>query len=187
MAKENEGLIKEYRFKLDQSKRNIAQGELGRSLAEGKISEIKQKFAQLDKNLKEEAETIGKEIEFDEANNKDELASQKKNLVQVTTTSENVLKDIATVQELSKDLVTENQGKDADQASQNVDMDLTSSETGIKHSIAQAKESIDKYGQQLTKKAADDLAKQEQGDKGPFRKDRTSQEKDEMAAFLAGN
>ena len=89
---------------------------MGRSLAEGKISEIKAKFAQLNKNMKDEADTIGKEIEFAKSNNKDELDTQKKSLAQVSKRSEKVLKDIAAVQDLSKELVTENQGKDADQA-----------------------------------------------------------------------
>jgi|TARA_B110000305_G_C19218871_1_gene529552 hypothetical protein len=109
---------------------------LGRSLAEGKVSEIKQKFSQLSQNLKDETETIGKEIEFDESSNKDDLDGQKKSLTQVTTRSSNVLSDIKVVQELSKDLVTENQGKDSDQTTTKEDLDLTSSESGIKHSMA---------------------------------------------------
>lgn len=137
--------------------------------------------------MKDEADTIGKEIEFAKSNNKDELDTQKKSLAQVSKRSEKVLKDIAAVQDLSKELVTENQGKDADQATQKEDLDLNSSEHGIKQSLAQAKESVDKYGQELAKKAADEQARKETGDNGPFRKERTEAEKNDMAAFLAGN
>ena len=118
MAQEDAQLIKDYKFKLDQTKRNIEQGELGRSLAEGKVSEIKQKFDQLDKNLKEESETIGKEIEFDTSKNNSDVEGKKKSLAQVNARSVNILEDITTVKEISKDLVTENQGKDADQTTQ---------------------------------------------------------------------
>lgn len=41
MLKEDDVLIKEYKVKLDQSARNIQQGEMGRSLAQDKINAIK--------------------------------------------------------------------------------------------------------------------------------------------------
>jgi len=58
MLKEDDVLIKEYKVKLDQSARNIQQGEMGRSLAQDKINAIKQAMLQLDTNIKSETAHI---------------------------------------------------------------------------------------------------------------------------------
>tara|TARA_B110001450_G_scaffold195124_1_gene183433 strand:+ start:164 stop:349 length:186 start_codon:yes stop_codon:yes gene_type:complete len=48
-------IMKTVDMKLDQAKRNAEQGELGRTLAMSKVSEIKMSFAQIKENFEKEA------------------------------------------------------------------------------------------------------------------------------------
>ena len=67
---EDKDLITAYQGKLDQTKRNVEQGEMGRSLAIGKIVDMKQSFTQLGNHIAEEGKIIKQEIELDKEKKK---------------------------------------------------------------------------------------------------------------------
>ena len=58
-------LIASYQGKLDQTKRNVEQGEMGRSLAMGKILDMKASFTVLAQNIDNETKIIKDEIAQD--------------------------------------------------------------------------------------------------------------------------
>ena len=67
--------MKEYKVLLQQSERNIAQGELGQSLAASKIDHTKFSIQQIKQNIQEQADAIRKDAEFDKK--QDELEPSK--------------------------------------------------------------------------------------------------------------
>jgi len=56
-------LIQSYSKMMDQAQRNVAQGIFGRSLAENKVTDIKDSMHQIKNNLHEEAKFVHQSIE----------------------------------------------------------------------------------------------------------------------------
>ena len=63
-------MAEEYVTQLDQTKRNAQQGELGQQLAQTKIDGIKNNFAQIAENIKNEVEILGRENDMNNADEK---------------------------------------------------------------------------------------------------------------------
>ena len=56
MSTQDSELVKDINHKIEQAKRNIDQGEIGRTLAMNKINEIKLSLSQIKDNFQKEAE-----------------------------------------------------------------------------------------------------------------------------------
>ena len=93
-------LIASYQGKLDQTKRNVEQGEMGRSLAMGKILDMKASFTVLAQNIDNETKIIKDEIAQDQEKKKVNPEKQMSEIKNLEKISKGVLADEATVAEL---------------------------------------------------------------------------------------
>ena len=177
-------LMAAYQDKLDQTKRNVEQGEMGRSLAMGKILDMKTSFQTLSQNIVDETQIIRDEVAQDQEKKKINPEKQVQEVAALEKTSKSVLADISTVAELQTTILTT--GTDGEVIQK--DQDLADDVTKIQAAIKDTSSFVNEYKSTENKKQQEALAQQEAGDNDPLHtKKRSQAEKDEMAAFLSGN
>ena len=173
-----------YQDKLDQTKRNVEQGEMGRSLAMGKILDMKTSFSTLAQNIVDETKIIKDEIAQDQEKKKVNPEKQVQEVAALEKTTKSVLADISTVADLQTNILST--GTDGEVIQK--DQDLADDITKITSAVKDTGSFVSEYKTTENKKQQEALAQQEAGDSGPIHDRKRSQsEKDEMSAFLSGN
>ena len=118
--------------KIDQASRNVAQGELGRTLAMNKVNEIKLSLTQFKEHFKEEVEHAIADPSGEDAV-PISVDKKKQSLTQLETKSQKVVQYLPKVQELEVDLGLPDDVQD---------QELSSIETTLSKEIKDAKQSI---------------------------------------------
>ena len=102
-------LIQDYSTKLDQSRRNVNQGILGRQLAENKINEVKASMELISSNLARQAGNVKAEIDHQAEGKMSNLAQAQKFSKMVQATSNKVSGDVEGLIQVEKEMLDEGQ------------------------------------------------------------------------------
>ena len=154
---------------------------MGRSLAENKITQIKANLNQIGENVKKAVATIEKEIDSQHDERKPSLAEPEKEIAALGQTTDKVIAEANRVGELQKGLLDE--GQEDLTSDPPKDDELSSLVKAVQASMKQATTHFQKFRDQEKV-----LKEQAEAGKsgGLFNKERTEQEKNDMAAFLSG-
>lgn len=132
MAQADTQIISELDKKIDQAKRNVAQGELGRTLAMNKINEIKLSLAEFKSHFQELAEHAVADPSGEDAQPV-AVEKKRKDIQALQQKSEKVLEYLPQVQALEVELGLPEETKDEE---------LVTLEKQMNQSIAHAKKAI---------------------------------------------
>ena len=103
-AKDSE-IVSEYTVQLDQSQRNIDQGEMGQSLAQSKIMSIKNSFDLLSTNIQEEAVTIKEQADLERKTDKSASPDKtQENVNALKKRTDQIMVDLEKVSGMESDL-----------------------------------------------------------------------------------
>lgn len=180
LQRKDQEIIQEYSVQLDQSQRNINQGEMGQSLAQSKIMSVKNSFELLATNIQDEANTLKEGAELDRKTNKD--ASPEKVQADVDglkQRTDKILTDLQKVQGMESDL--KDKGSEAPAGS------LFEIEEKMNNSIKQAQDYVKGYKSDVENKQKEDQAAKEEALGVSNPRMRSQKDKDEMNAFLSGS
>uniref|UniRef100_A0A7S3FTS6 Uncharacterized protein n=1 Tax=Strombidium rassoulzadegani TaxID=1082188 RepID=A0A7S3FTS6_9SPIT len=189
MNTRDEQLTKDYNVKLEQSKRNIEQGEMGRSLASSKVVDIKNSLSQIQANLDAEGKAISQIVDMDEKARKLNFAQQEAQLKQMRQRVGIVNKDISTVLQVESMLNDPNNGDDTGiiLAEAQKDEDLQTITKSIQSSLSETETHVKRAKEGEEKRQAEIRLKEHgQADTLFTYNKRSKTEKEEMDAFLSG-
>ena len=186
-------MTKDYEGLLAQVQRNIGQGELGQSLAQGKIDGIKADFSQISNNLIKEAHLLQQMREADKKEAKDGVVppidEKISSLAQVEKKSSQLLKQFDTIVDMEKQLDRDCKGVETATSLAELpefkDDEINSMRAQMTKALAEVKNNFVSEQNELKKQKEE--ADERASSAGTANKPRTQKDKDDMAAFLAGN
>ena len=177
---------------LDQVERNIGQGELGQSLAQGKLDAIKADFSEISSNIVKETQMQQKMRETEKKESKDGIPSiddKFKTYAQIAQASTKLSEQFDTVVDLEKQLNRDCKGVEvADSLAvlpEFKDDEILTMKIQMNKSVADLKNFLTTEQGDIKKQKEE--AEERASSAGTANHKRTDKDKDEMAAFLAGD
>ena len=141
---------------MEQAQRNVAQGIFGRSLAENKVSDIKNEMLSIKSNLHDESHFVQQAIENAVKENAEHpnLSLAEAEVSKIEKTGKQLLTDVPKIEEIQKGL--EDLGQDQlEQSLSNIDkkdQDLVGIQNGVKSALVEAKNHVKNYKAEQEKK-----------------------------------
>lgn len=187
LEKEDDSVIQESQNLIDQTKRNIAQGEIGRAIGDSKIQLEKQNFHILKANFDKEFSLIKEQAEVDQISGKATPESIEKQIQALSSKASLILASINVVGQM------ENEVKNGDgipeagiETKLFQDDDLMQTQKAFRVTLNQAVAFQQEFRTAYENKAIEAAAKIAKPKTEFANYNRTKEEKDEMKAFLTG-